>query len=82
MRIEKITCDICGIETESVSIFPIKEGDVTKNFESCASCLFKINNAMSLLTLDVEINGTMYSLEALNLLLGKHCLGTPPQIKF
>jgi len=80
--LKKITCDICGIETESVSILPIKKGDATKDFESCESCLSKINKATSMLTLDVEINGTMYPLKALNLLLGEYSITRPPQIKF
>jgi transcription elongation factor Elf1 len=82
MRTEKIVCDICGSETESVSIFPIKKDDVTKDFEVCTSCQSRIALAIPCLTPDIEINGVQYSLEALNLFLGKHCLGTPPQIKF
>lgn len=96
MRIEKIICDLCDQESSDCRTMKVGSSLTKRCFDVCPKCHKRVVDAVEVLTQETVIIEDMnlgeniglgirlekgISLEALNLLLGKHCLGTPPQIK-
>lgn len=92
MRVSKIICDLCDQEVSDCKIIEMSG----RPFDVCSKCEERLVAAVDILTQEtITISGMNLgenlglgirlekgmSLEALNLLLGKNSLGTPPQIK-